>query len=169
VTIVSDIDYLPFGPANVITFGNGRALTKTYDQDYGIDAVTDSATGGLSIDLGLDDVGNVTAIDERLTTGATAARTVTYDGMDRLTALKNGGTALQSFAYDATGNRTNAGVSNPYTYETNSHRLTQVNSMPRTNDVVGNTTGYGARGFGYDDAGRLTKYFLSSVLSTEYA
>ena len=35
-TIVSNTSYLPFGPLNVLTFGNGRTLTKSYDQDYAI-------------------------------------------------------------------------------------------------------------------------------------
>src|SRR5688572_10111198 len=69
VTILSDVDYLPFGPISMMTFGNGRVLTKAYDQNYGVDAVADNAAGGLSIDLGLDAVGNVVAIDERLVTG----------------------------------------------------------------------------------------------------
>src|SRR5688572_18170281 len=48
VALLSDIDYLPFGPVGKLTWGNGRTLTKAYDQNYAIDAVTDSATGGLS-------------------------------------------------------------------------------------------------------------------------
>ena len=41
VTVVSDVDYLPFGPATSMTFGNGRLLARTYDANYGIDAITD--------------------------------------------------------------------------------------------------------------------------------
>src|SRR5688572_20186441 len=104
-------------------------LTKAYDQNYAIDAITDSATGGLSIDVGLDAVGNVTALDERLATGATASRAVGYDGLDRLASLDDGATPVQAFGYDATGNRTSkttGGTTTGYTYPTTSHRLTGV-------------------------------------------
>ncbi|GAB2490111.1 RHS repeat-associated core domain-containing protein [Arenimonas alkanexedens] len=168
VSLVSDVTYLPFGPANVITFGNGRRLTKAYDLNYGIDAVTDSAAAGLSLDLGLDDVGNVTALDERLATGATAARTVTYDGQDRLTALKNGTANVQSFTYDATGNRTKKG-SAVYTYAADSHHLTKIGSTLRSLDAAGNTTAIGTKTYTYDDAGRMSQYLLNGVVNRTFA
>lgn len=49
VTMVSDVDYLPFGPATGMTFGNGRTLAKTYDANYGIEAIADSAVDGLAL------------------------------------------------------------------------------------------------------------------------
>ena len=44
-TVVSNATYYPFGPLNVLTWGNGRTLTKTYDQDYAIDTVASSING----------------------------------------------------------------------------------------------------------------------------
>jgi RHS repeat-associated protein len=171
VTLISDVDYLPFGPANVITFGNGRTLTKSYDQNYGIDAVTDSASGGLSIDLGLDDVGNVTSIDERLTGGITAARTVAYDGLDRLESLDNGATPQQAFTYDATGNRlakTTPGSTATYGYAANSHKLTSDGVQSRTVDAAGHGTAIGTRTFVYDDSGRMVEMRDSGTLTRSY-
>ncbi|HEY9143232.1 MAG TPA: DUF6531 domain-containing protein, partial [Arenimonas sp.] len=89
-TVVSQVGYLPFGPVTSLTFGNGRVLSKAYDLNYGIDSIQDNAASGLSIDFALDNVGNVVGLDERQVSGATAARTVDYDGMDRLLALNNG-------------------------------------------------------------------------------
>jgi hypothetical protein len=45
-----------------MTFGNGRTQSRAYDQNYGIDAVTEAgATDGFTADYTLDAVGNVTA------------------------------------------------------------------------------------------------------------
>lgn len=161
VTLVSNVIYLPFGPLNTLTFGNGRVLTKAYDQNYGIDKVSDAATGGLSEDFTLDVVGNVNKIVERTTATATATRTFTYDGQDRLTALKNGTTVVQGFTYDATGNRLSkvlSGTTTTNTYDPASHRLTQVATVLRTYDANGNTTKNGTPAFTYDDRNRMRDY-----------
>lgn len=34
-TAVSNVTYYPYGPVATIAYGNGRVLTRTYDQDYG--------------------------------------------------------------------------------------------------------------------------------------
>src|SRR5205823_3439344 len=59
VTVLSGISYYPFGPQNVLTFGNGRTLTKTYDSDYAIDRVVSSNATGLVIDDSVDVLGNL--------------------------------------------------------------------------------------------------------------
>ncbi len=56
---MSSVSYYPFGPANVLTFDNGRTLTKTYDKDYAIDSVVSSNTTGLVIDATVDVMGNL--------------------------------------------------------------------------------------------------------------
>ena len=62
VTLISTATYLPFGPPNVLTFGNGRTLTKAYDNDYAIDQVTSSSSSAsrLVIDATVDMLGNLT-------------------------------------------------------------------------------------------------------------
>ena len=161
VTLVSNVTYLPFGPLNTLTFGNGRVLTKAYDQNYGIDKVSDAATGGISEDFTLDVVGNVNKIVERTNATANATRTFTYDGQDRLTALKNGTTVVQGFTYDATGNRLSkvlSGTTTTNAYDPASHRLTQVGTVIRTYDANGNTTKNGTPAFTYDDRNRMRDY-----------
>ena len=171
VSLVSAVAYQPFGPLSKITFGNGRQLSKDYDLNYGIDSVTDSGPAGLALDFSLDDVGNVTGLAERLNGGATAARTIEYDPLERLTALKNGATLVQRFEYDATGNRTKkvtTGTSS-YTYALDSHRLTKVGTVSRSYDAVGNTTATTAtKAFTYDDRGRMAQYLASGVVSRTY-
>ena len=111
VTMVSNVTYLPFGPLNTLTFANGRVLTKAYDQNYDIDKVSDNSTTGLSEDSTVDVMGNITQITERTNATANATRKFAYDNLDRLLSLKNGTTNVQSFTYDATGNRLSNAVS----------------------------------------------------------
>lgn len=172
VAVVSDVDYLPFGPATQFTFGNGRVLAKAFDQNYGIAGITDSALDGMDLDYTLDAVGNVTGLAERMTGGNTATRAIDYDGLDRLTALKDGASTVQAFTYDATGNRASktAGITEAYTYPTDSHRLTDVGGVARGYDAAGNTTTMGAsRAFLYDDRGRLAQLTDGGVPTREYA
>ena len=160
VDLVTSVGYLPFGPVTSLTFGNGRVLDKDFDQNYGIDAVADNTVDGIDIHYTLDDAGKVTGLTERTQSGSTASRTVWYDDVDRLTALKNGSTTVQGFDYDATGNRMSKtqGASEAYTYASTSHRLTQTGSTVRTYDAAGNTSTTGSKTFTYDDRGRLSEY-----------
>lgn len=74
---MSAASYLPFGPPGSLTFGNGRTLAKTHDQNYWIDAVN-GTPAGLSLDFGTDEVGNIVG----LTVGAAANNRV-YDCDER--------------------------------------------------------------------------------------
>jgi hypothetical protein len=47
--------------------------TKAYDENYAVEAITDSATGGLSIVYGHDAVGNVTTHGVHVTLRRTIA------------------------------------------------------------------------------------------------
>jgi len=161
VTMVSNVTYLPFGPLNTLTFANGRVLTKAYDQNYDIDKVSDNSTTGLSEDSTVNVMGNITAITERTTATANATRQFTYDNLDRLLSLKNGATNVQSFTYDATGNRlskTLATTTTTSTYPATSHRLSTDGTSARTYDANGNTATLAAKGFVYDDRNRLRDY-----------
>lgn len=170
VTLISGASYLPFGPIRRLVFGNGRVLDKNFDLDYGITSVADSQANGMAIGYSLDDVGNVVGLSERQTTGTLATRTVEYDGLDRLKALKNGTTSAQAFTYDATGNRLTklSGTSATYAYPATSHRLTQVGTVTRSYDAAGNSTAIGTRRYEYDDRGRMAKVFTGTTLTREY-
>ncbi len=161
VTMVSNVTYLPFGPLNTLTFANGRVLTKAYDQNYDIDKVSDNSTTGLSQDSTVNVIGNITAITERTTATANTTRQFAYDNLDRLLSLKNGATNIQSFTYDATGNRLNKTLGTTVTTNTiapTSHRLTQDGSTARTYDANGNSATIGVKGYVYDDLNRLRDY-----------
>ncbi len=169
VSMVSNATYLPFGPLNTLTFGNGRVLTKAYDQNYNIDKVSDSSSTGLSEDSTVNVMGNITAITERTNATANATRRFAYDNMDRLLSLKNGSTNVQSFTYDATGNRLSKTLGTTVTTNTldaSSHRLTQTGTTARSYDANGNTATIGAKAYVYDDRNRLRDYKNSGTTVT---
>jgi RHS repeat-associated protein len=164
ITLVSSASYYPYGPLNTLTFGNGRTLTKAYDQNYAIDAISSSATGGLTLDIGVDVMGNLTQASGTLNP-ATPERTYQYDRLYRLTGASTGATPpspLEAYAYSKTGDRQSASLngaaSTAYAYTAGSHRLASVGGTSRSYDANGNTlTGTAANlSLGYDDRNRLT-------------
>jgi RHS repeat-associated protein len=165
VTLVSSISYLPFGPLNTLTFGNGRVLTKAYDNNYQIDSVSDSAsTNPLFLDLTVNTVGSVTGLTERTNALSTVARTYLYDGLDRLTTQKNGSVTVEGFGYDATGDRQSktTGATTSYGYGAGSHRLTTIGGLTRSYNATGETTAFGdGRAFTYNDDHRSTNFSVS--------
>jgi RHS repeat-associated protein len=159
VTVLSGISYYPFGPQNVLTFGNGRTLTKTYDSDYAIDKIVSSNSTGLVIDGTVDVLGNLTNASS--TVGASpVTQQYQYDPLYRLTNVQDGsGTSLESFTYDLTGDRlskTLSGTNSPYTYTAGTHHLASVAGVSRSYDANGNTTAIGSSTDTYDNRNRLT-------------
>lgn len=172
VPLVSSLEYLPFGPATAIAFANGRVLSRQFDLDYRLTGIADNAANDpFLIELDLDRMGNVTAIDEQQ--GASLiARSYRYDGQYRLNGIDAGSTEVEGFAYDATGNRIQhrqAGTPTAYTLAANSHRLASVGSEARSYSSAGQTTAIGtARSFVYDDHGRLREAHANGQLQAGY-
>jgi RHS repeat-associated protein len=172
VTLVSGVTYAPFGPLTALTFGNGRQQFRAYDQNYGIDTITESGgTGGFTADYGLDLGGNLTGLTER----GSLVRAYEYDGQDRLKVMKTGvgGSTLEAFAYDATGNRlskTVSGTTSAYSYPTTSHRLTNVaGSGARGYDGNGNSVTIATATMTYNEHNRLKTVTSGGVLQRTYA
>jgi RHS repeat-associated protein len=163
---VTDVDYRPFGPIERIQFANGDAITRDYDQNYWTTGVTSPA---LAQGYRLDDVGNITGLGTA--PGApTLTEQYTYDDVYRLTGvLAPGGAVRESFAFDATGNRTSKtrlGVTEAYAYPPSSHRLASVAGVSRTYDANGNTTATGGSTYTYDQRNRLTLAVVGGVVTT---
>jgi RHS repeat-associated protein len=160
VTVISDISYYPFGPPHVLTYGNGRTLTKTYDQDYAIDSVESSAFGGLVLDFGRDVMANITSASGALGT-TPPERQYVYDTLYRLTRVNDAtGVMLEDYNYNKTGDRTLkqfAGqAAQVYTYLSGTHRLGTVDGVSRSYDDNGNTTDRGdGVTLAYNDQNRL--------------
>jgi RHS repeat-associated protein len=161
IPLVSSATYYPFGPLNVLAFGNGRTLTKTYDQDYAIDSISGTPAGALTLDLGVDVMGDITSASESIAP-PTADRVYQYDPLYRLTTAQTGAASpLEGYTYNKTGDRQsaslNGGTAQPYVYAGGSHRLASVAGTTRTYDANGNTQTGTAAGLtlGYDDRNRL--------------
>ena len=171
--LLTDASYTPFGPATGWVYGNGRTLNRTHDLDYRPESILDSATGGLDLGYSYDPAGNLTALRTADLAEPPRAR-FEYDALNRLTAFKDGaaGAAIESYGYDATGNRTsftNAGGTQSYAYPSDSHRLTGVAGVARTYDAAGNTTVIGAsREFVYNAANRLGQVKQGGTITMQY-
>ncbi len=172
--LLNQAAYHPFGPVAGWTYGNGRSLSRTLDQDYRPLTIEDPNAGGLSLGFGYDAVGNLTKLGTAQGVAAPAIR-FGYDALGRLTRTEDGPTqaAIDVYAYDATGNRTahtTAAGTAAYAYPTTSHRLTEVAGVPRTYDAVGNTTAIGTnRSFAYNDANRMSGVQQAGVTTRQYA
>lgn len=183
-SLLSSISYLPFGPISQITYANGLTMQRPHDRNYRIDAIT--STVGLSVDYTFDAAGLMTGFTS---TGApSVARAFEYDPLDRLTVVRDGANSLlESFSYDATGNRMEKRVgpqAQTYEYPVDSHRLTRVGPETRDYDPSGNMilqsrpqnqTVLGAPGleakagavvrgtFEYDSRNRLVRYLRGCI------
>ncbi|HUD41942.1 MAG TPA: RHS repeat-associated core domain-containing protein [Dokdonella sp.] len=159
-TLVSGATYYPFGPLNVLTYGNGRTLTRAYDQDYAIDAIQSSHVDGLKMDLTVDVMGNI--VNGTDVIGGSPQVTYSYDRLYRLTGSTAGATPIETFTYGPTGDRLSktvgAGTPQAYTYASGSHRLASVGGVGRSHDANGNLTSAPfASPMGYDDRNRLAR------------
>jgi RHS repeat-associated protein len=169
--LLQGLKTLPFGPVTTWTFGNGRRLDRSYDQDYRPVAISD-ARDGLNVAFGFDPVGNITSLTDVGQQGQGA--TLDYDALGRLTAFKDAqtGVAIEEYSYDATGNRLSFGNSDgvlAYTYAADSHRLMSVDSAERSYDAAGNTLTIGSEWrYSYDLAGRLSIATQSGSQQTSY-
>lgn len=147
-TLVSNLGYLPFGPASSYTFGNGLSHNASYDNDY---RLTGIQVGGILNRAYLyDPVDNITGITNSL--ASNKSQTFAYDALNRLTSA-NGIYGALGYTYDAVGNRTSQSsnngtsvVNDTYIYPTTSNRLGSINQT--TGGVAS-----GTRSFTYDAAG----------------
>jgi RHS repeat-associated protein len=166
---INSVSYLPFGPVNVISFANGKTLTKTYDQNYDIDAIVSTATGGLNLDYSVDEVGNIVGVNQ-----AGTQFNLSYDKLYRLTDVKAANNALiEGFTYDATGNRLSKqlGANAPvnYSYAATDHKLTNAGSGARSFDANGNSTQIPGTGtLAYDERNRLNSVVGTATRTSKY-
>ncbi len=169
--LLQGLKMLPFGPVRTWTFGNGRRLDRSYDQDYRPVAISD-ARDGLNVAFGFDPVGNITSLTDVGQQGQGA--TLDYDALGRLTAFKDAqtGVAIEQYSYDATGNRlsfANSAGTQSYVYAADSHRLTSVHGATRTYDTAGNTLTIGSEWqYAYDLAGQLSSSTDAASVQATY-
>lgn len=162
--LASSITYLPFGPQNAMTYGNGKTFSSTFDTDY--NPTNRTVSGGLyNWTYTTDKNSNITQA------GAT---TYGYDALDRVNA-ENPGTAA-SYTYDATSNRLTKvqGSTTTTTVPSTSNKISTVGGTSytynaynqRTKKVTGSVTThyvYGAGGLllgEYTTAGAMVREYI---------
>ena len=129
--VVSAIAYLPFGPVDALSYGNGIAETRAFDLDYretGLAAVDTANVQNLT--YGYDAADNVLSIADAVTPGS--SQNFAYDRLNRLTRAA-GGYGRLTYAYDPVGNRlsqaqTAGGTTTRqnYLYLPHSNRLSEI-------------------------------------------
>jgi RHS repeat-associated protein len=140
-TILSGATYDPFGPANAWTWGNATTVSRTFDQD-----------------------GNPSQF---ITAGITNGYTI--DNASRITAISDSGLASNSWTFgydllDRVNSGTSSAITEGYTYDANSNRLTTTGAVPSgetiasTSNRLNSTTGSIARTYSYDAAGNTQSY-----------
>jgi len=159
LAVVTDINYLPFGPIAQLKFGNDQLQQRDYDLDYKLVGLQTSALAELTYQY--DVMSNITAIDNALST----KQSYEYDAVSRLIASNTQGTE-QSFDYDAIGNRLSI-TENTETiaYVYSNGRLTQAGNELQLYDAAGNVIQKGNTQFSYNNAGRLTQAITATTTS----
>jgi RHS repeat-associated protein len=104
-TLASSVAYLPFGPLQSLTYGNGLSLTRTYDQNYWLSQTQVTASGVTRLDLsfGRNADGQLSGVTDNASSGRGAS--FGYTDAGRLNAA-TGPWGADAYTYDAAGNRT---------------------------------------------------------------
>jgi len=156
-TLASNITYLPFGPMNEVTYGNGNLLSRTFDLDYRLTDKTNSAIDDTSY---LYDLTN-NVVDISYSQVPAEDQSFSYDSLSRL-LTGTGNYGAIDFSYDKIGNRldkTFDSVTDNYVYAVDSHQLDLVNgnsSITNTFDASGNTITRNDVTFTYNERGRMS-------------
>ena len=144
--VVAGVSYAPFGPPELLSFGDGSTLARGVDKNYRTSQIVSSLSDGLKLYFEFDVLGNITRADNDALPNSTSPeqRAYSYDHVYRLTDIRTANAALiERFAYDKTGNRTekqgSCATAN-YSYSGVSHRLSSVSGDGRSYDASGNTT-----------------------------
>ncbi|WP_084591491.1 DUF6531 domain-containing protein, partial [Gilvimarinus agarilyticus] len=172
-SLASGIGYLPFGPAEQWTLGNGLIVSRDFDLDYRLTGVT--TTPVIDYSYAYDPVGNIIAWDNLL--DASRSQTFDYDVLDRLTDA-TGVYGDFDYSYDPVGNRLSktktAGSANStdtYSYDPTSNRLAGITGGTTESigyDAVGNIVSRGSDTFTYNVRNRMVQVNRNGSVVAQY-
>jgi len=153
-TILSNIQYSPFGAPVGWSFGNGSPYSRSLDGDGRVASYT---VNGFTRTFDYDAASRITAINDAV------VQNFSYDNLDRLINYTRNSITVtsESYSYDAVGNRTqltNGSGTDNYAYAANSNRLTAITGThPKSYGYTanGNTASDGAYTYSYDARNRL--------------
>lgn len=141
--VASAITYQPFGPITGLTYGNGIAETRSFDQDYRMTTLASSGNAQVqSLTYSYDGDNNVLSIADSVTSAN--SQNFSYDALNHLNKAAGG--------YGALG----------YTYDANGNRLTESNP-PSAMDGLSAVTN-----FSYNQAGRLASASAGNQQVAQY-
>ena len=132
--------YWPFGQPRSWTFGNGKAVTRSFDLDG---RMTSNPVGSVVYDAA-----------SRITQAY--GGTYGYDALDRLTNYSLPPYTSESYSYDANGNRAS---------QTLGSTTRTYSISPSSNRIVSSTSGGSTRTYNYDANGSITS---NGVLTLAY-
>ncbi len=115
-SLVSSASYLPYGPLNTLTLGNGLTETHAFTQRYFPSSITLGSL--LSWTYTTDKVGNISTINDALSSANN--RTYGYQDDQYFLTQGNGPWGTRAWTYDRIGNRlteTRSGTTDTYTYQ----------------------------------------------------
>jgi RHS repeat-associated protein len=150
-----------------------------------------SAPNGVNTTYGYDDLNRLTSLiynagattlngnlytfnDASNITGWTtqnAQRGYTYDSLDRLTGATNFESPVESYGYDAVGNRTSSHLSATYNYQSANKLTSTANatySYDNNGNMISRTDASGTTGYTYNEENQLTHVVLPSGLTIDY-
>ncbi len=148
--------------------GSGTSVNTSYSYDASDrqTTITDYVSGGSALATyvySYDNANRVTTMVD-----AEGTYTYTYDNGDELTSVYKGGTQVESYAYDANGDRTGTGYSTTVMNET----LTSPGVITYTYDNAGNMTSANNGGtfttYTYDYRNRLTEVKQGGTIVATY-
>jgi RHS repeat-associated protein len=100
---VSNVTYEPFGPYSALTYGNGVAETRSYDQDYRLTGIADTGTSALqNLAYAYYPTNNVQTITDAV--NSNNSQGFSYDSLQRLHQAA-GGNGSFGYTYDGDGNQ----------------------------------------------------------------
>jgi len=136
-SLVSAVAYAPFGAVASYQLGSGQTVTRAFDANGRISAVS-SAVLGLAYSRDVE--GNVTGVSGI----STATNGYGYDALQRLRVVtESTGSTLESYTYNQTGDRLSKTTSfqdgGAYGYASGTHHLSRIGAYPRTYAAAGDT------------------------------
>jgi len=159
-TLLTSANYVPFGPAESFSLGNGKSVTRQYDLDGRINAI--DVPGIYQSLLGYDANNSIVQLQTPLQ--PTMQQDFTYDDLDRLTeAAGEYGDSL--YQYDSVGNRTQKSldsVASTLDYDPLSNRLT----TGYQHDANGNRISDNVFDFQYGEHSRLKEVAVAGATNS---
>jgi YD repeat-containing protein len=152
-TVASGIVHLPFGPVNGFTFGNGVTDARSFDDDYRMIGLKDTASSTSAIQslaYAYDLADNLKTITDSVHTANSQA--IGYDALNRLTSATAGDYGTFLYTYDKVGNRltegrTDGAPTDDYNYVAGTNRLSGLS--------IGGTT---VQAFTYTPTGNIVDF-----------